>query len=218
MRFLDRNDAARRLLPLIAVYRRHHGVVLGIPRGGMPIAARIAHFLEWDVAPLLVKKISHPDNHEYAIGAVSLKGAYLDPIHASIPQEYVNREIAQQRRLLQDRMQKYHVQPISLSQRTVLIVDDGIATGNTMRYAIEVVRLEQPRCIVIVSPVASMEAVRMLRPLVEDLIVLHTPHDLGAIGEWYESFEEVSDEDVLHILSVGLHHEHEPMGRTLRLR
>jgi putative phosphoribosyl transferase len=113
-------------------------------------------------------------------------------------------------------MQKYHVQSTTLSQRTVLIVDDGIATGNTMRYAIEVIRLEKPRCIVIVSPVASMEAVRMLRPLVEDLIVLHTPHDLGAIGEWYESFEEVSDEDVLHILSVGLHHEHEPMGRTLR--
>lgn len=184
----------------------------------MPIAARIANYLDWDVAPLLVKKISHPDNHEYAIGAVSLKGAFVDPLHASIPHEYIRREIVQQRRLLQDRMERYHVQPPTLSQRTVLIVDDGIATGNTMRYAIEVVRQEQPRCVVIVSPVASMEAVRMLRPLVEDLIVLHTPHDLGAIGEWYETFEEITDEDVLHILSVGLHHEHQSMGRTLRRR
>lgn len=184
----------------------------------MPIAAQIAQHLEWDVAPLLVKKISHPDNHEYAIGAVSLQGAYVDPIHASIARDYVKREVAQQRRLLENRMRKYNLGPIPLEHRTVMIVDDGIATGNTMRYAIEVVRLEQPRCIVIVSPVASMEAVRMLRPLVEDLIVLHTPHDLGAIGEWYESFEEVSDEDVMHILSVGLQHEHEPMGRAVRRR
>ncbi len=200
----------------MTVYKRHHGVVLGIPRGGIPIAARIAQHLEWELAPLLVKKISHPDNHEYAIGAVSLKGAYVDQVHSSIPRDYVKKEVARQRRVLQDRMQKYNLHPVELAHQTVIIVDDGIATGNTMRYAVEVVRQEQPRCIVIVSPVASMEAVRMLRPLVEDLIVLHTPHDLGAIGEWYESFEPVSDEDVMQILSVGLQHEHEPMGRTLR--
>lgn len=218
MKFHDRADASQRLLPLVNVYRRHHGIVLGIPRGGIPIARTLAEYLQWEMLPLLVKKLSHPDNHEYAIGAVSLQGAYIDPLHASIPRDYVNREIRRQRSLLAQRMKQYKATPISLCHRVVMIVDDGIATGNTMRYAVEVVRQEQPRCVVIVSPVASMEAVRMLRPLVEDLIVLHTPHDLGAIGEWYETFEEITDEDVLHILSVGLHDEHHSMGRTLRRR
>lgn len=208
MRFRDRNDAARRLLPMIGVYARHQGIVMGIPRGGVPIAVEIAQYLDWNVSALLVKKISHPENKEYAIGAVSLKGAYIDPLHASIPKAYIDAEITRQRGLLQDRMKKYGIGRINLHQETVMIVDDGIATGNTMRYAVEVVRLEHPRCVVVVSPVASMEAVRMIRPLVEDLIVLHTPHDLGSIGEWYDSFEEVTDDDVMKLLSVGLHHEH----------
>jgi predicted phosphoribosyltransferase len=208
MRFRDRNDAARRLLPMIGVYARHQGIVMGIPRGGVPIAVEIAQYLDWNVSALLVKKISHPENKEYAIGAVSLKGAYIDPLHASIPKAYIDAEITRQRGLLQDRMKNYGIGRINLHQETVMIVDDGIATGNTMRYAVEVVRLEHPRCVVVVSPVASMEAVRMIRPLVEDLIVLHTPHDLGSIGEWYDSFEEVTDDDVMKLLSVGLHHEH----------
>jgi predicted phosphoribosyltransferase len=166
----------------------------------------------------LVKKISHPENKEFAIGAVSLKGAYIDPLHTAIPKAYIDAEVTRQRSLLRDRMKKYGIEHIDLHQQTVMIVDDGIATGNTMRYAVEVVRLELPRCIVVVSPVASMEAVRMLRPLVEDLIILHTPHNLGAIGEWYDTFEEVSDDDVVRALSVGLHHEHQSVGRALRRR
>jgi predicted phosphoribosyltransferase len=193
---------------MIGVYARHQGIVMGIPRGGVPIAVEIAQYLDWNVSALLVKKISHPENKEYAIGAVSLKGAYIDPLHASIPKAYIDAEITRQRGLLQDRMKNYGIGRINLHQETVMIVDDGIATGNTMRYAVEVVRLEHPRCVVVVSPVASMEAVRMIRPLVEDLIVLHTPHNLGAIGEWYDSFEEVTDDDVMKLLSVGLHHEH----------
>jgi predicted phosphoribosyltransferase len=193
---------------MIGVYARHQGIVMGIPRGGVPIAVEIAQYLDWNVSALLVKKISHPENKEYAIGAVSLKGAFIDPLHASIPKAYIDAEITRQRGLLQDRMKKYGIGRINLHQETVMIVDDGIATGNTMRYAVEVVRLEHPRCVVVVSPVASMEAVRMIRPLVEDLIVLHTPHDLGSIGEWYDSFEEVTDDDVMKLLSVGLHHEH----------
>ena len=191
---------------------------MGIPRGGVPIAVEIAQYLDWNVSALLVKKISHPENKEYAIGAVSLKGAYIDPLHASIPKAYIDAEITRQRGLLQDRMKNYGIGRINLHQETVMIVDDGIATGNTMRYAVEVVRLEHPRCVVVVSPVASMEAVRMIRPLVEDLIVLHTPHNLGAIGEWYDSFEEVTDDDVMKLLSVGLHHDHESVGRAVRRR
>lgn len=218
MRFHNRNDATQRLLPLVSVYRRHHGIVLGIPRGGIPIAARLAQHLGWDVAPLFVKKISHPENHEYAIGAVSLHGSYVDPSHIGIPLRYIEQEIRRQRAVLQSRMSSYGAVLPGLAQRTVMIVDDGIATGLTMQFAVEVVRSEHPRCIVIVSPVASMEAVRRLRPLVEDLIILHTPHELGAIGEWYDEFNEVSDEDAKQILSVVSHNEHESVGPTLRHR
>lgn len=207
MRFRDRNDAAQRLIPLLDVYKRHHGVVLGIPRGGIPIAQLLADYLEWEVAPLFVKKLTHPDNHEYAIGAVSLQGAYVDPMHALVPAEYVRQEIDRQRSILKQRCKKYNIQPPSLQHRVVMLVDDGIATGHTMRYAVEVVRSEEPRCIVVVSPVASMEAVRTLRPIVEDLIVLHTPQSLGAIGEFYDSFEPVTDSEAMHSLSLGLYHE-----------
>lgn len=207
MRFRDRNDAAQKLIPLLDVYKRHHGVVLGIPRGGIPIAQVLAGYLEWDLAPLFVKKLTHPDNQEYAIGAVSLQGAYVDPAHAMISREYVRQEIERQRRTLKQRMKKYDIQPVSLQHQVAMLVDDGIATGQTMRYAVEVVRLEVPRCIVVVSPVASMDAVRMLRPIVEDLIVLHTPQDLGAIGNYYDSFEPVTDSEAMHSLSLGLYHE-----------
>lgn len=207
MRFRDRNDAAQKLIPLLDVYKRHHGVVLGIPRGGIPIAQVLAGYLEWDLAPLFVKKLTHPDNQEYAIGAVSLQGAYVDPAHAMISREYVRQEIERQRRTLKQRMKKYDIQPVSLQHQVAMLVDDGIATGQTMRYAVEVVRLEVPRCIVVVSPVASMDAVRMLRPIVEDLIVLHTPQDLGAIGDYYDSFEPVTDSEAMHSLSLGLYHE-----------
>ncbi|MFN4985142.1 MAG: phosphoribosyltransferase [Ignavibacteria bacterium] len=207
MRFRDRNDAAQKLIPLLDVYKRHHGVVLGIPRGGIPIAQVLAGYLEWDFAPLFVKKLTHPDNQEYAIGAVSLQGAYVDPAHAMISREYVRQEIERQRRTLKQRMKKYDIQPVSLQHQVAMLVDDGIATGQTMRYAVEVVRLEVPRCIVVVSPVASMDAVRMLRPIVEDLIVLHTPQDLGAIGDYYDSFEPVTDSEAMHSLSLGLYHE-----------
>lgn len=207
MRFRDRNDAAQKLIPLLDVYKRHHGVVLGIPRGGIPIAQVLAGYLEWDLAPLFVKKLTHPDNQEYAIGAVSLQGAYVDPAHAMISREYVRQEIERQRRTLKQRMKKYDIQPVSLQHQVAMLVDDGIATGQTMRYAVEVVRLEVPRCIVVVSPVASMDAVRMLRPIVEDLIVLHTPQDLGAIGDYYDSFEPVTDSQAMSSLSLGLHHE-----------
>jgi len=197
MRFHDRQDAALRLTPLLDVYRRHQGIVLGIPRGGLPIACTIASYLGWDVAPLFVKKLTHPKNHEYAIGAVSLQGAYIDPIHSNISKQYLQHEIAQQRSVLQQRIRKYNVETLQLRHRVVMLVDDGIATGQTMRYAVELVRSQQPQCIVVVSPVASMEAVRMLRPIVEDLVVLQTPQDLGAIGEWYDSFEEVTDDDAM---------------------
>lgn len=208
MRFRDRNDAAQKLIPLLDVYKRHHGVVLGIPRGGIPIARILADYLEWEIAPLFVKKLTHPDNHEYAIGAASLQGAYVDPIHATIPHEYVRQEIERQRNTLRHRIKKYNIHPVHLRHRVVMLVDDGIATGHTMRYAVEVVRSEVPRCIVVVSPVASMDAVRLLRPIVEDLIVLHTPQNLGAIGEYYDSFEPVTDSQAVRLLSLSFHHEY----------
>lgn len=102
-----------------------------------------------------MKKISHPDNHEYAIGAVGLQGAYIDPQHRSISERYLKREIDIQRAILRRRMVDYHLKPVDVAHRTVMIVDDGIATCLTIRYAVEIVRSQHPRCIVVVSPIAS---------------------------------------------------------------
>ena len=170
------------------------------------MAKEIADHLGWPMAILSVKKLPHPENPEFAIGAVSAKEVVIDESHMDIDPTYIDAEVKRIRRLMAKREESYDQLPLDVSGKTVIIVDDGVATGHTMRCAIKVLRSRKPRSIIVAVPVAASEAVRELHPLVEEFIVLHVPSSFGAVGEWYEDFAEVSDEEVLRTVAVCSSH------------
>lgn len=217
MIFRDRHSAAIQLFPLLEVHRRHPGVVVAVPRGGVPMAAEIATHLGWPMHVLAVKKLSHPDSPEYAIGAVGLHDHFVTEGHPDVPKDYIEREVHRLQQLLARREQSYHQLPLDVRGKTVIIVDDGIATGLTIRFAIRTLRAQKPRSIIIAVPVAAAEAVRELHALVDEFIVLHVPASFGAVGEWYTNFTEVTDADVQRCLDVALRNGAlpQPLGRAL---
>lgn len=215
--FQDRHSAVHQLLPLLEVYRRHSGVVVALPRGGVPMGAEVASFLQWPMHVLSVKKLPHPDNPEYAIGAVGATEVILDETHDDVDATYVHEKVKTLQSLIRKREESYHQGPLDVRGKTVIIVDDGIATGQTMRCAVSIIRAAKPRSIIIAVPVAASEAVRELHALVDEFIVLHVPVSFGAVGEWYTNFTEVTDTDVQRYLDVALRNGAlpQPLGRAL---
>lgn len=171
------------------------------------MAAEIASHLGWPMHVFGVKKLPHPESPEFAIGAVGLHDYLVSGAHADVSKDYVDKEVRRLQQLLAARERSYHQVPLDVRGKTVIIVDDGIATGLTLRFAIQQVRMQKPRSIVVAVPVAASEAVRDLHPLTDEFIVLHVPACFGSVGQWYEDFAEVTDEDVLRCLdrrvSVG---------------
>lgn len=202
MMFRDRHSATQQLLPLLDVHRRHPGVVIALPRGGVPMAAEIASHLGWPMHVLAVKKLPHPENPEYAIGAVGSHDFVVAENHTDVSKEFIDSQVHRLQDVLRVREASYHQPPLDACGKTIIIVDDGIATGLTMRFAVQSLRSYKPRSIIIAVPVAASEAVRELHPLVDDFIVLHVPPCFGAVGEWYENFTEVSDEEVQRYLNT----------------
>ncbi|HBB26597.1 MAG TPA: phosphoribosyltransferase [Bacteroidetes bacterium] len=202
MIFRDRHSAVHQLIPLLQVHRRHPGVVVAIPRGGVPMAAEIASHLGWPMHVLSVKKLSHPDSPEYAIGAVGLHDHFVTEGHGDVPKDYVEREVHRIQQLLARRELSYHQPPLDARGKTVIIVDDGIATGLTIRFAVRTLRAQKPRSIIVAVPVAASAALRELHSLVDEFIVLHVPACFGAVGEWYENFTEVTDDEVQRCLDT----------------
>lgn len=201
MPFKDRHEAALRLIPLLEKYRNKKGVVLAIPRGGVPIAYYIAMHFGFPLELLMTKKIGHPDNEELAIGSVSLESQIIDPRYQEYD-SYIQRETERLRQILKERYKLFkgdHI-PISLRDKTVIIIDDGIATGNTMLASIELVKHHHPKEVVVAIPVAPPEAATRLQEQVDELLCLETPSDFMAVGQFYEDFSEVSDEEVVHLL------------------
>ncbi|MFM8771649.1 MAG: phosphoribosyltransferase [Candidatus Kapaibacterium sp.] len=202
MVFRDRHSATQQLLPLLDVHRRHPGIVVALPRGGVPMAAEIASHLGWPMHVLAIKKLPHPENPEYAIGAVGSRDYVVYDNHTDVSKEFIDSQVHRLQDLLRIREASYHQPPLDANGKTIIIVDDGIATGLTMRYAVQILRAQKPRSIIVAVPVAASEAVRELHPLVDDFIVLHVPPCFGAVGEWYKNFAEVTDEDVLRCLEM----------------
>ena len=168
------------------------------------MAAEIASYLGWTMRVLAVKKLPHPESPEFAIGAVGLHDHFVTGEHPDVPKDYIEREVLRIQQLLRRREQSYHQPPLDVRGKTVIVVDDGIATGLTLRFAVEQLRMQKPRTIIVAVPVAASDAVRELHPLVDDFIVLHVPPCFGAVGEWYENFAEVTDEDVQRCLETAL--------------
>lgn len=202
--FEDRTEAAILLAKELHHLKGENTVVLAIPRGGLPLGAIIAKELEVPLDIVLTKKIGHPSNKEYAIGAVSLKNSVLGFGSDSVSEEYLIDEIDSVRETLKKRLQKFYlnVSPQNLKNKTVIIVDDGIATGNTILVTIELVYNENPAKIIIAVPVAPPSAIQKLKrsPYVDEVICLEEPYDFNAVGNHYRNFDQVSDKEAIYLL------------------
>src|SRR6478672_5895543 len=199
--FTNRSEAGRMLAARLRKYKNIPGVVLAVPRGGIPVAYEIAKELSIPLEVILVKKLGHPNNKEYAIGAVGLKDSFVLP-HENVTQYYIETEIADIRERLREMQASFlgDKEPEDLANKTVIVVDDGVATGNTLLGTLQVIRKSHPHRIVLAVPVASQSAVEKLEPFVEEMIVLLSPESFRSVGLFYNDFSQVSDEEVMYYL------------------
>ncbi|GAA0550279.1 phosphoribosyltransferase [Chitinophaga japonensis] len=199
--FHNRITAGYELASRLKKFRDGDGVVMAIPRGGVPVGYVVAKELNLPLSLALVKKIGHPGNKEYAIGAASLADSYVIP-HEGVSSGYIDATVARVRERLQEMQHTYqdHSRQEPLSGRTVIIVDDGIATGNTLLATVEMLRRERPSKIVVAVPVASREAFLQLSDAADEIVCLRVPEVFWGVGAFYEDFHQVTDHQVIFYL------------------
>ena len=204
--FEDRIDAARVLARRLAPYRGKDVLVLGIPRGGVPVAAEVARSLDADVDVVVARKLGAPGQPELAIGAVTANGGEFlndaiiraldvsDAYIAGVKREQMQEARRRETRFRGDR-------PAGrIRDRIVIVVDDGLATGATMRAAVRSVRKHRPQRLVVAVPVGARESCDALRDEVDEVVCVSTPEPFGAVGYFYRNFDPVEDAEVESIL------------------
>jgi predicted phosphoribosyltransferase len=204
MIFLNREDAGRKLALALARFKGKNAVVYGIPRGGVVLAVEVAKALGADLDVVVVRKIGHPDNPEYAIGAVSATGHHVENAAETrlLGSGWFPQACRTQQKEAQRRYDLFSAgrKAVTVQGRPAILVDDGLATGLTMSLAVREVRHRGPSELVIAVPVASREAVSELRGDAGNIVALYIPPELGSIGAFYEDFTQVSDADVLALI------------------
>ncbi|HTL07461.1 MAG TPA: phosphoribosyltransferase family protein [Chitinophagaceae bacterium] len=200
-RFVNRSEAGRRLAAMLNKYRNVNGVVLAVPRGAVPVAYEVAKELHLPLEIVLVKKIGHPNNKEYAIGAVGLTEQFIVP-HDNVSASYIQSETESVRARLLEMKQKFlgEREPESLTGKILLLIDDGIATGNTLLATIQLLKKSMPTKIVVAVPVIAKGAVEKISSAVDELVAVLIPDVFYGVGGAYIDFSEVSDEEVADCL------------------
>ncbi len=209
-RFHDRREAGRYLAQALRVpVTASPTQVLALPRGGVPVAYEVAVALGAPLDVFVVRKLGVPGHEELAMGAIAQGGVrvlnrdVIDPL--GIPDSVIDRVAAAEGAELARRERTYRgARPApDLAGRTVLLVDDGLATGSTMAAAVAGVRAHDPGRIIVAVPVASREAVAMLREVADECITVLTPRYFGGVGQWYENFNQTSDDEVRGLLDAA---------------
>jgi len=204
--FLDRRDAGRALAAALERFRGKDVLVLGLPRGGVPVAAEVARALDGDLDVVVARKLGSPGSAELAIGAITADGqrvlnedvirdqrvseAYIEAVSAVQQAEARRRETAFRGGRPAPR----------IAGRIVILVDDGLATGATMRAAVRAVRRQAPARLVVAVPVGAPAACEMLRSEADEVVALGEPEYFGAVGTFYRDFRQTEDDEVLHLL------------------
>lgn len=212
MLFKDRLDAGRQLASQLTQFAEAKDViVLGLARGGVVVAAEIAHALHVVLDVIIVRKIGAPYNEEFALGALSENDVVIldQKVVAAlgVSQEYLKAEVARQKELLDQRLKMYrHARiPVSLQGKTVILVDDGLATGASMQCAIQSVRKGNPGKIIVALPVAAPDSLQKISHEVDEVVCLTSPFSFEAVGAFYAHFPQVSDREVIKCLAIPKH-------------
>ncbi len=209
MRFLDRADAGRVLAARLTHLRDARPVVVGLPRGGVPVAAEIAAVLGAELDIVLVRKIGAPDRPELAVGAVGEDGVTVrnDVVLREMGLSWADLREQVERERGEVRRRAVSLRPggprPTLRDRTVIVVDDGIATGATVVAALRVLRGLGAGRIVLAVPVAPAESLAALAPLADEIVCPVTPSRFSSVGEWFEDFTQVPEREVRHLLAAS---------------
>lgn len=197
----DRTQAGKLLAIKLSKYKSDSAILIAVPRGGVPVAYPIARELCLPLELALTRKILHPNHKEYAIGAASLSDYFAIP-HNDVSQACIEKELSTIRTRLKEMQRKFMGDHESekLKGKTVIVIDDGAATGNTLLGTIRVIRKAAPAKIVIAVPVASTDAIHKLKQEADDVIALQVPEEFYGVGAFYQNFKEVSDEEVIFYL------------------
>lgn len=208
--FQDRRHAGRRLAERLAAYAdRRDVIVLALPRGGVPVAYEVSRALHAPLDVFVVRKLGVPGHEEYAMGAIAGGGARV--LDATIVRDLglsdasVRAVESDERHELERREAIYRDgrKAPNLLGRTVPVVDDGLATGATMRVAVKALRLQSPGRLVVAVPVGSAQALQRLRHEADEVVCESTPRALSSVGQWYDDFSQTSDDEVIALLQQG---------------
>ena len=207
MTFADRHSAGEALGRAVARLEPEEPVVLGLPRGGVPVAYEVARELGCPLDVLVVRKIGVPMQPELAMGSVGEGGVVVrneDVIQiARVDDETFERVLESEKEELESRLRMYRSEapPIDVEGRTVIVVDDGLATGSTARAALQVLKERDAREIWLAVPVAPIDTAEDMESIADRVVTLQTPRRFGAVGAWYRDFSQTSDKEVRSLLS-----------------
>jgi predicted phosphoribosyltransferase len=204
--YRDRREAGVELAARLVHYKGQDPVVLALPRGGVPVAYEVAHALDAPLDVFLVRKLGVPQQRELAMGAIASGGVRVlnDDVVSwyGIPEERIEAIAREEQAELERRERAYRhgSAPLDVRDRVVLLVDDGLATGSTMKAAVQALRARAPARIVVAVPVGSPDTCEAFADLADEVVCARAPEHLGAVGAWYDDFSQTSDEEVHELL------------------
>jgi putative phosphoribosyl transferase len=204
--YANRRQAGRVLAERLAHRRDAPGlIVLALPRGGVAVASEVAHALRAPLDVFVVRKLGHPEHEEYAAGAIASGGVRVMNPEASVPDSAMAPIVAREQAELARREQLYRGDrpPLALGGRTVIVVDDGLATGSTMRAAVAAIRQQRPAALIVAVPVGAASTCESLRREVDELVCPAMPEPFRAVGLWYREFPQASDAQVHELLAAA---------------
>ncbi|NET02439.1 MAG: phosphoribosyltransferase [Sphaerospermopsis sp. SIO1G2] len=208
IKFHNRTEAGKMLAQSLIAYANYQDLlVLALPRGGVPVAFEVAKFLNAPLDVCIVRKLGVPGNKELAMGAIAFGDIGVlnyDVINTlRIDQEIINTVASEELEELKRRDFRYRgdAPPININNKTVILIDDGIATGSTISAAITLIKQQQPTKLILAIPIAPATTLENLKLVVDEIVCLQTPEVMSAIGLWYEDFSQTTDEEVSKLLN-----------------